>query len=671
LGLTASSGLLPYFSVPIAVQASELSSQGSQDGLIKTCTGQRLDLRAPQLTDVDLKSLIPCASEVIPQLLEMLKSQDWKIQVIAAHTLGLLGKQAQPAIPALSNLIQDENADVRFVAAQALGEIGTEATVPALTKALQDKDENVRVSAAIAFQQIGTVARIAKPALIKALWDGNWYVRKGAATTISKLGLEESDIPDLLAPWKDGFQPSEGALVSLMVATNPHVRKQLPNISLFFIKALKNKNPKIRESAVIALRNISSSIPQKVFLVKNTNALLDIAHDKNPKVRQRVIQALGDVLGYLEIREYLSNNIASSKNIILALLKRSKDDDPDVRIEIAKYLSGIRKQIAARPYFTETELSQAISTTLIRFLYDEDIRVRSEVVSMLIDEYSGDIKTNYDLIITIYSKSHEKEIVDALKEGLKDPNLEMRIASALVLQGIHRLKTKRALLILLEGLRSENPSIRLNAIRGVNILCFTRSKCLDLKIALPVLIQASQDNDKAIKYAAVFILVRIQPKEMNFEKSLRDILRDILKKEATDTSLDETRTLNYFNDTSLDQNRALDYFNDHGDFSLENERGLLADKQYRYNFVDGCESNGRIPLLLTSGDGVLELFRGLNNENIRFISADTLAANFSDVLDAFTSSSLTTYENMNYYKNSSPQRKLKIDQLILLGRQDS
>jgi hypothetical protein len=185
------------------------------------------------------------------------------------------------------------------------------------------------------------------------------------------------------------------------------------------------------------------------------------------------------------------------------------------------------------------------------------------------------------------------------------------------------------------------------------------------------LIQASQDNDKAIKYAAVFILVRIQPKEMNFEKSLRDILRDILKKEATDTSLDETRTLNYFNDTSLDQNRALDYFNDHGDFSLENERGLLADKQYRYNFVDGCESNGRIPLLLTSGDGVLELFRGLNNENIRFISADTLAANFSDVLDAFTSSSLTTYENMNYYKNSSPQRKLKIDQLILLGRQDS
>ena len=141
LGLTAGSGLLPLPSIQIAVQAAELNSQGSQDGVIKACTGQSINLGAPQLTESDLKVLTGCSAEVIPQLLEALKSRDWKVKVIAAHTLGLFRKQAQSVVPELSSLMQDENADVRFAVAQALGDIGTEAVVPVLAKALQDKDE--------------------------------------------------------------------------------------------------------------------------------------------------------------------------------------------------------------------------------------------------------------------------------------------------------------------------------------------------------------------------------------------------------------------------------------------------------------------------------------------------------------------------------------------------
>lgn len=148
LGLTAGSVLLPLSSIQIVVQAAELGSQGSQDGVIKACTGQSINLGVPQLTEADLKVLTGCSSGVIPQLIEALKSRDWKVKVIAAHTLGLFEKQAQSVIPELSSLMQDENADVRFAVAQALGDIGTEAVVPVLAKALQDKDENVRVGAA-------------------------------------------------------------------------------------------------------------------------------------------------------------------------------------------------------------------------------------------------------------------------------------------------------------------------------------------------------------------------------------------------------------------------------------------------------------------------------------------------------------------------------------------
>ena len=44
LGVTVGSGLLPLSPTLVMVQASELGSQHPQEGVIKTCTGQRIDL---------------------------------------------------------------------------------------------------------------------------------------------------------------------------------------------------------------------------------------------------------------------------------------------------------------------------------------------------------------------------------------------------------------------------------------------------------------------------------------------------------------------------------------------------------------------------------------------------------------------------------------------------
>jgi|GEM_PF-1757163 len=411
LGLTAGSYLFPLSSIQISVQAAEPNSQGSQDGVIKACTGQSINLGAPQLTEADLKVLTGCGSGVIPQLLEALKSRDWKVKVIAAHTLGLYGKQAQSVITELSSLMQDENADVRFAVAQALGDIGTEAVVPVLAKALQDKDENVRVSAADAFLRIGAVAKPAKPVLIAALWDGNWYVRSRVAKTISKLGLSTSDIPDIVEPLRDNPEPYNGAIVALMLSIYPPIFNKLEDLPLFFIEGLQNEDPKVRESAAIALGQISLTRPGLVRLSETVLSLEQAIKDQNPQVRINSIKALAKMLEReyqffllqkkspqliekiesliiksLQDRETTvrkvsldsSTNISDSKLsiVIFAALKAMQEDNTDIRQSAFDLLNFNFNRIDKLPSLQKAEIVKKVSLALTNSLYDKDAGVR-------------------------------------------------------------------------------------------------------------------------------------------------------------------------------------------------------------------------------------------------------------------------------------------------------
>ena len=83
-----------------------------------------------------------------------------------------------------------------------MGGIGPAAkdAVPALIKALKDKDFNVRRSAAAAVGKIGPAAKDAVPALIEALKDKDIYVRIGAALLLSRIGPAAKDaVPALKA----------------------------------------------------------------------------------------------------------------------------------------------------------------------------------------------------------------------------------------------------------------------------------------------------------------------------------------------------------------------------------------------------------------------------------------------------------------------------------------
>ncbi|HAH46875.1 MAG TPA: hypothetical protein DCM07_18895 [Planctomycetaceae bacterium] len=60
------------------------------------------------------------ADELLPILIESLKSDDFGIRCQSAWLLGQLGELAKEAVPALKRLLNDENSSVRSVAADAI-----------------------------------------------------------------------------------------------------------------------------------------------------------------------------------------------------------------------------------------------------------------------------------------------------------------------------------------------------------------------------------------------------------------------------------------------------------------------------------------------------------------------------------------------------------------------
>jgi len=539
IALSLVSGIfLSFVSItePIAVQAAEISSQNPLDGVIKSCKGQSINLGAPKLTDDDLKVLTGCNAEVMPQLIEALKAKDWKVKVIAAHTLGLFGVKARSAIPALSSLVGDENADIRFAAAQALGDIGTEDVVLALTKALQDKDENVRVSAATAFQKIGTVAKSAKPVLIAALWDGNWYVRSRVAATISKLGLDENDIPDILKPLRNALNvdseiPSELSddgekIVSLMLSIYPPVFNKLEDLPLFFIKGLHNENPTVRESAAIVLGNVSSTR-----------------------------------IGLVRLHE-----------IMYALQKTVEDRNPNVRISTLKALIHVKEGFRWKQYYTKQRYIREIA------------------------------------IIESVLKSHplEKVSLDVTSKNLTKMDLSERAISE---WRAGKIGSKSAVSIFIEGLKSDNPSIKLNSIFALHQMCGRHGNdpsCADVKLALPMLIDTLKVNIKPLKYAAALAIADIDPKK----ESGINVLKEVLLEE-TDYNL---QIHAFF---ALQKIGSLKAFS-----AMTQSLGFLRvdDKKIRYHRSCSPQFAGSIPFKHPVNRSYVSrlLLKALDNEDIRF-----------------------------------------------------
>lgn len=105
---------------------------------------------------------------VAPAQFSLKPLEQWTEQEAAADALGRIGP---PAIPQLIELLKSANPDVRLIAAQVLARMGSDAkeAVPHLIPLLKDPDERIRKAAARTLGRIGPDAAAAVPELMQAL----------------------------------------------------------------------------------------------------------------------------------------------------------------------------------------------------------------------------------------------------------------------------------------------------------------------------------------------------------------------------------------------------------------------------------------------------------------------------------------------------------------------
>ena len=85
----------------------------------------------------------------------------------------------------------DSDGMIRTYATVALSRMG-EPAVPALTEALSHQDVGIRWNAVVALNMMGEPAKLAVPALIKALKDKHKEIRATAAGALAKTGTAEA-----------------------------------------------------------------------------------------------------------------------------------------------------------------------------------------------------------------------------------------------------------------------------------------------------------------------------------------------------------------------------------------------------------------------------------------------------------------------------------------------
>ena len=131
-----------------------------------------------------------------------LKSESPEARRRGAQAIGLLGKQAVPAIPALLEALDDKTPDVRNVVIDTLVAIGPKGrtAAPKIAELLKDPDPTVRGKAA---ESLGRM-RIDDPAIVTALTerlnDDTLSVRVFSAESLRQIDPKSLDgVPVLLA----------------------------------------------------------------------------------------------------------------------------------------------------------------------------------------------------------------------------------------------------------------------------------------------------------------------------------------------------------------------------------------------------------------------------------------------------------------------------------------
>lgn len=114
------------------------------------------------------------------------------VRVRAAQALAAFQHRA---VSALTGALNDREYKVRASAAEALVKVGPGPVVPSMIKALESRDVPVRANAAVVLSAFGPDAKVAIPALARALKDENFRVRELAGEALNRITAAGPNTP--------------------------------------------------------------------------------------------------------------------------------------------------------------------------------------------------------------------------------------------------------------------------------------------------------------------------------------------------------------------------------------------------------------------------------------------------------------------------------------------
>ncbi len=197
---------------------------------------------------------------------------------------------ANSLVPILVELLShDPEVDVRRTAALSLGKVADPKGIPGLTASIKDKDDLVREYSAWALGQIETeLPKNSALALIMALGDSSVGVKQAAATALRNV-LPQTELVKLL----------EQVLSVSEVSTRRSVVQALSELEIpssypLFLKALKDHDPRVRQTAISGLGELAD--PRALILFRK-----HLLNDSDEGVRTEAAFRIGKLGGQNDI----------------------------------------------------------------------------------------------------------------------------------------------------------------------------------------------------------------------------------------------------------------------------------------------------------------------------------------------------------------------------------
>ncbi len=306
----------------------------------------------------------------IPRLGRLLADEQAKVRVLAARTLAVFGRAAEPALPALWKCLEDPQPSVREAARETVRAIGLPAlpwmgrtlkssslelrrwaaerlrwgyrydlvaVLDQLIAATGDADARVRVSVVGTLQRFGRVADRAAPGLIKLMReDPSPRVRAEAASTLGWMTTRVfAVVPPLISALSDKARGVRSAAEQALGRADARAVVAL-------MALVGHENADLRRSVALVLRRIGDPA---------LTALGPALRSDRITVRLHAIE----ILGYLE---------DSGDLPALSLRQHLADRDPAIRLRAARALRGLRSD------------ARSAAPELIEALGDSDARVR-------------------------------------------------------------------------------------------------------------------------------------------------------------------------------------------------------------------------------------------------------------------------------------------------------